>query len=266
MGLDFKKIGIIYNERINNSFENAKIVAKEFNSENIFSLENMKDDIDLAIVVGGDGSFLRASRFYSKKEVPVLGINSGRLGYLAQVKLEELKEAKEKLLAKKYTIEKRLMLKARNNIALNDIVVKGENTARSARLDLFINDKMLCSYIADGLIVSTPTGSTAYSLSAGGPIISPDLDCFLIIPICPHTLNTRPIVVKTTQKIKIKNHDTRALSVAFDGQVDIKIKDGVIDIEKNDDFAHLLILNKQKDRFYDILKEKLHWSFSPLKK
>ena len=153
------------------------------------------------------------------------------------------------------------MLKANNNTALNDIVVKGLNCTRTATLDLYINDKLLCSYIADGLIISTPTGSTAYSLSAGGPIISPELDCFLIIPICPHTLNTRPIIVPKDEKVTIKNHENQKLNVSFDGQVDIVFSQEIT-IEKNENYAKLLILNTKKDRFYDILKEKLHWSVS----
>ena len=156
------------------------------------------------------------------------------------------------------------MLKAINKTALNDIVIKGENCTRTATLDLYINDKLLCSYVADGLIVSTPTGSTAYSLSAGGPIVSPDLECFLIIPICPHTLNTRPVVIPSNEKITIKNHENSKLNVSFDGQVDVVVNNE-IKIQKNEQYANILILNQQKDKFYDILKEKLHWSLPPKK-
>ena len=166
---------------------------------------------------------------------------------------------------KEYLIENRLMLIAGNYKALNDIVIKGLNCSRTSTLDLYINDKKLCSYVADGLIVATPTGSTAYSLSAGGPIISPSVDCFLIIPICPHTLNTRPIVIPSNEKITIKTfEENQKLNISFDGQVDI-VLDNEIKIEKNENIAKLLILSQQKDKFYDILKEKLHWSLSPKK-
>ena len=260
----FNKIGIIYNSKIQKAVKTAKIFSKEFPNSKIFSIDNLKNDIDLAVIIGGDGSFLKVARYYSRYSIPVLGVNMGRLGYLAQIKPNEIDKAISKIKSNKYEIENRLMLKAIGKTALNDIVVKGQNCARTATLDLYVNDKLLCSYVSDGLIVSTPTGSTAYSLSAGGPIVSPDLKCFLIIPICPHTLNTRPIVVPSSEKITIKNHENSKLNVSFDGQVDIVVN-GEIKIEKNKNNAQILILNQQKDKFYDILKEKLHWSLSPKK-
>lgn len=261
----FEKIGIIYNPDINQAKDSAFKISQKLENSDIFSLDSMPEDIDLAIVVGGDGSFLKASRFYSAKSIALFGFNVGRLGYLAQAKIDEIDWALNKLKNKEYEIQDRMMIKADNNIALNDIVVKGEYTNRTATLDLYINDKKLCSYVADGLIISTPTGSTAYSLSAGGPIISPDVDCFLIIPICPHTLNTRPIVVPSSEKITVKAFESsQKLNISYDGQIDI-LNGNEINIEKNADTAKLLILNQQKDRFYDILKEKLHWSVAPKK-
>ena len=157
------------------------------------------------------------------------------------------------------------MLKSNKKTALNDIVVKGDNPIRTATLDLYINDKLLCSYVADGLIIATPTGSTAYSLSAGGPIVSPEVDCFLIIPICPHTLNTRPVIVSSNEKIVIRSNEKKQrLNIAFDGQEDISFGEEVL-IEKNENCANLVVLNKQKYNFYDILREKLHWAIAPRK-
>ena len=184
---------------------------------------------------------------------------------MAQAHPSEADFVIEKLKKGDYKIENRLMLKSKNKIALNDIVIKGQNCARTATLDLYINDKKLCSYVADGLIISTPTGSTAYSLSAGGPIVSPEVDCFLIIPICPHTLNTRPIIIPSNEKIKIiASEKKEKLNVSFDGQEDYTTDREII-IEKNENYAKLLILNRQNDKFYDILKEKLHWSIAPRK-
>ena len=260
----FKNIGIIYNSEIEKSKETALEFSKKIVDADVFSINELKKNIDLAIAIGGDGSFLKIARFYSRYEIPVLGINMGRLGYLAQVKPDEISEVVDKIKNHQFEIEQRLMLKAINKTALNDIVVKGETCTRTATLDLYINDKLLCSYVSDGLIVSTPTGSTAYSLSAGGPIVSPDLECFLIIPICPHTLNTRPIVIPVCEKIVIRNHEKSKLNVSFDGQVDVVV-DNEIKIEKNENNAQILILNQQKDKFYDILKEKLHWSLPPKK-
>lgn len=258
-----KKIGIIYNCDVVESCDLAKKLQEKIINAKLFCVDDMQKDIDLAVVVGGDGTFLKASRFFAPDSIPILGFNVGRLGYLAQAKPDEIDSVIEKLKNNDYEIENRLMLKANNQTALNDVVVKGVNCARSSTMDLYINNKKLCSYVADGLIISTPTGSTAYSLSAGGPVVSPLVECFLIIPICPHTLNMRPVVIPVGDKITIKNEQEK-LNVSFDGQVD-KIVENEITIEKNEDFAKLLVLNQKKDKFYDILKEKLHWSLSPRK-
>ena len=259
----FQKSGIVYNSKIKDSYKLALQIKEKISGE-IYDVDNISSDINLAIVVGGDGSFLKTARFCALKNIPVMGFNLGRLGYLAQAKPDEADNVFEKLNNGKYILEKRIMLEGTDKIALNDIVIKGENSARTSTLDLYINEKLLCSYIADGLIVSTPTGSTAYSLSAGGPIISPELECILIIPICPHTLTTRPIVVPSTEKIKIQNHEGQKLNISFDGQVDVSIN-GSIEIKKSSYFASLVILDEQKNRFYDILKEKLHWAIKPEK-
>ena len=258
----FEKIGIIFNPQMQEAKAIAQKINQKISDSKIFELDSMPKNIDLAIIIGGDGTFLKASRFYCESDTAILGFNVGRLGYLTQASIDEIDEVIEKIKQKEYTIENRLMLKANQKTALNDIVIKGTNCARSATLDLYINDKLLCSYVADGIIISTPTGSTAYSLSAGGPIVSPDVDCFLIIPICPHTLTTRPIIIPNNEKIKIKTReDNQKLNISYDGQVDVVV-DNEIKIEKNDFCAKLLILNNSKHKFYDILKEKLHWALS----
>lgn len=259
-----KNIGIIYNKEILDASKLADKIAQKFKEAKLMNIDNLSENIDIALVIGGDGTFLKAARFFSRYNIPILGFNMGRLGYLAQARPDEYEAIIKKLLKENYSIEKRLMLKAANQIALNDVVVKGENLNRTSTLDLFINNKKICSYVADGLIVSSPTGSTAYSLSAGGPIISPNLNCFIIVPICPHTLNTRPIVIPSDETIEIKIKEKGNLNVSFDGQVDIVVKDK-IQIVKNENFANLLVLDEQKDKFYDILKEKLHW-LNPLGK
>ena len=265
MEKSFEKIGIIYNSDISEAKNLALKINEKIKNSNIFPIENPSIDLDLAIITGGDGTFLKAARFYCETDIPILGFNVGRLGYLSQALPNEIDIVINKLKNKEYLIENRIMLKAGNYTALNDIVIKGVNCSRTSTLDLYINDKKLCSYVADGLIVATPTGSTAYSLSAGGPIISPSIDCFLIIPICPHTLNTRPIVVPSNEKITIRTPEqNQKLNISFDGQVDV-VLNNEIKIEKNENIAKLLILSQQKDRFYDILKEKLHWSLSPKK-
>ena len=261
---NFQKIGIIYNSEVNESINIANELQKKFENSKLISLFDMSNDIDLAIVVGGDGTFLKASRFYAPYKTSILGFNVGRLGFLTQARPYEADDVINKIKNNDFIIENRLMLKANEHTALNDVVIKGVNHARSSTMDLYINNKKLCSYVADGLIISTPTGSTAYSLSAGGPVVAPSIECFLIIPICPHTLNMRPIVIPVNEKITIKNCEENKLNVSFDGQVDIVV-DNEITIEKNENYANLLILNQKEDKFYDILKEKLHWSLSPRK-
>ena len=156
------------------------------------------------------------------------------------------------------------MLQEQNgSIALNDIVVKNIDCSRTSNLALLINDKLVCSYLADGVIVSTPTGSTAYNLSAGGAVISPDIECFTIVPICAHTLSSRPIVVPSNSKIeikfKVKNADFQTIS---DGQLTSIKKESVV-IKKCDKKAKLLLLNKENKDFYDVLRDKLYWGVAP---
>lgn len=261
-----ERIGILYNPELKEAKKLALVFESKLKNSKVFTIDNFKKDVDIAISIGGDGTFLKAARFYSKSNTPILGLNVGRLGFLTQAGKNEIDSVIEKLKSKDYTIENRIMLKSGLKTALNDIVIKGANPNRTSTLTLLINNKKLCSYVADGLIISTPTGSTAYSLSAGGPVIAPNIDCFLIIPICPHTLNTRPLIVPIDEKITIENQDTdNKLHISYDGQVE-RTDTGRVEIEKSKNFAKLIILNQQKDKFYDILKEKLNWSATPKKR
>ena len=151
------------------------------------------------------------------------------------------------------------MLKSGDNIALNDIVIKNIECSKTSRLELKINSKQVCSYLADGLIVSTPTGSTAYNLSAGGAVIAPEIECITIVPICAHSLSARPIVVSANDKIEIKIHSSASdFQMISDGKSSSIDKNPVI-IEKNDKKAKLLLLNIEHKEFYDVLRDKLHW-------
>lgn len=266
MVIKSERIGILYNPELEEAQKTALVLESKLKNSKVFSIDNFKKDVDIAVSIGGDGTFLKAARYYSKSNTPILGLNVGRLGFLTQAGKDEIDSVIEKLQSKDYTIENRIMLKSGLKTALNDIVVKGANPNRTSTLTLYINNKKLCSYVADGLIISTPTGSTAYSLSAGGPVIAPNIDCFLIVPICPHTLNTRPLIVPINEKITIKTQDTdNKLHISYDGQVE-RTDTGEVKIEKSKNFAKLIILNQQKDKFYDILKEKLNWSAAPKKR
>lgn len=170
--------------------------------------------LDLAIVVGGDGTMLNVARLLSKYGVPAIGINLGRLGFLTDISLSELESSLTSILEGQYTIEQRTMLKCRvkkdnknilTSIALNDIVISKGNTGRLIEFEIKVNGQFVSQPRSDGLILSTPTGSTAYALSAGGPIVSPDLPVISMSPICPHTLSNRPIILDENDTIRISS-------------------------------------------------------------
>lgn len=272
INLNLENTVVIYNAEIEGSKDFAKKVSDAFyksgltqNIPDICVLDNMPENVSFAIAIGGDGTLLKCARYYSKFKTPVFGFNMGRLGYLSQALPNELDYVIEKIKNKDCRLEERLMLKSSaDNIALNDMVIKKELNARTSVLDLYINDKPVCSYMADGLIISTPTGSTAYALSAGGPVITPGMDCFLIVPICPHTLTARPIVISSGETVTVKMCENAGYQITADGQ-DIKHFEKEVLITKNENCAKLLLLNKDKKDFYRILREKLHWGVAPHK-
>ena len=261
-----KKFGIVYNPIVKNSSEVLQALENLLKSKGLifekFTIDSMKTGIDFAFVIGGDGTLLKAARFYAKEFVPVFGINLGRLGFLSQVKESELEKAIEKILDNKYKIEDRLMLISNDgNLALNDFVIKGSSASRTSRFYLSIDGKFVCDYLADGLIVSTPTGSTAYGLSAGGPVLSPSLNAITIVPICPHTLTARPLVIPSSEKISISTCDAcTSFVVVADGQDSYSVN-SKIEIEKSKFSAKLALL--EDNEFYSVLRNKLHWGLAP---
>jgi NAD+ kinase len=179
-------------------------------------------DPDLVIVLGGDGTFLRAAQCFGEKQVPLVGINMGHLGFLTRIEADQWEHSLKRLIAGAYTIETRMMLRLDNqpNLALNDIVVKCMNPSHLARLEFFIEDVLAAVYDADGIIIATPTGSTAYSLAAGGPVISPEVEAMSITPICSHSLSAKPIVIPASKRLRVKNaeQNTWNVMVSLDGQ------------------------------------------------
>ena len=167
---------------------------------------------DCILVLGGDGTLLRAARNLLNQDIPLLGINLGTLGYLAEVEIAAIEEALDKLLADRFTREERMMLEgqvrrqdmAEQNYALNDIVISRCGSLQVLTFQIYVNGQFLNSYSADGMIVATPTGSTGYNMSAGGPIVEPGASLLLLTPICPHTLNTRSIVLAPDDEIRIE--------------------------------------------------------------
>lgn len=278
--LNLEKIAIIYNEDIEGTkliADNTFDVLKNSGITNVV-LQNTQykersshfvDDATFVIVIGGDGTILATARHYAKLDVPLFGINAGRLGFLAQVTPNHVKDGIDRILNGEFQIEERLLLNAKigntNEIALNDIVVKGGTLSRTAKLFLYINDKHVCDYIADGIIISTPTGSTAYNLSAGGPVVVPGMDVIVITPICPHSLTTRPLIVPCKEKITIQmSEDSDKTFITADGQTNFELeKSQSVEIKKSKLKAKLVLLDKEHNEYYSILRSKLHWGVSP---
>lgn len=257
------KINLIFNRYIpdyKKALEKIEQALLFYNVEfKTFDLEKMEYYGDITFVIGGDGTLLRAARFYAKENVSVLGINVGRLGFLAQAGVDDISGVIEAVQEGRYTTEDRIMLQSGEYIALNDFVIKGCNPSRTSKFFLEINGKFVCDYIADGLIISTPTGSTAYGLSAGGPVLHPELDAIVIVPICPHTLNARPLVVPSREHITVKTSDD-LLSVSIDGFVTTKFVEKT-SVKIAPEKAKLAFL--KNNNFYSVLRNKLHWGISP---
>ncbi len=226
---------------------------------------------DLIIVVGGDGSMLNAARLALPYNIPVLGINRGRLGFLTDIHPNELHKVGE-VLAGHYDIESRFLLNANlfkdtqidsyaNDLALNDVVLLPGDVAHMISFEIYINQQFVCQHRADGLIIATPTGSTAYALSGGGPILHPQLDAIVLVPMFPHTLSSRPIAVAGDSEIELQIDSTNPTSVhvSCDGQSRIAIPPGgKVKVKKE---PHLLHLIHPKDyNYFKTLREKLKWS------
>ncbi len=234
-------------------------------SEEEFSNKN-----DVIISVGGDGTFLRASKYSFLKEIPVLGINVGNLGFLTVVEKCNIYEALDRLLENKYETEKRMLLEGRffkNNkiienkelpyLALNEFAITRSMLGKIIRFEIIVNKISIKKFAADGIIISTPTGSTAYSLSAGGPIVEPKSEVIIITPICPHTLLSRSIVLSPDNELEIMvSSRNERDSVSVDGKtVRVSIKpDHIFKVKKSKSKLKLITFNK--DTFFKVFKEK----------
>lgn len=223
---------------------------------------------DLVVVLGGDGTFLRASRCFIADQVPLVGVNTGHLGFLTRIEANKVDEYFQAILSGKTTLEYRMMLavQSENQLALNDVVVKNSNPSRLAKVNVFIDKLLLAAYDADGVIVCTPTGSTAYNLSAGGPIMDPEVDVLAITPICPHSLSAKPIVVPATKQLRIQSDPANPsdLICAIDGDETFLLgpgKDFVL--FKSEKRLPLVSFTSEDDRFYAVLKRKLDWGANP---
>ncbi len=229
-----------------------------------------KDDFcqmaQVVLVIGGDGTMLRAARTVYGREIAILGINQGYLGFLTEIEVEQLAESLEQLLQGAYTVERRMMLTAqvyRNGVciadvsALNDLVVTKGALSRIIKMELYLEDKLVEKYHGDGLIFSTPTGSTGYSLSANGPIVYPNMDLCIVTPICPHSLIARPLIFSPEHTLTLRLDANNAPAMlTVDGQNGVELKQGDwIQISKAEHDTYLLVLEKRN--FFAVLREKL---------
>jgi NAD+ kinase len=239
-------------------------------SNKIISRDELGNRCDLVITVGGDGTILNAARSLADKGVPMVGINIGRLGFLADVSPDEIDTVLDEILSGKHIREERFLLEAkveRNNQivftgdALNDVVVHVRDVARMIEFETRINDQFVNHQRADGLIISTPTGSTAYALSSGGPILQSNLDAITLVPICPHTLSSRPLVIDSNSVVDILISETKQAiaQVTCDGQTsfEVDIGDHIIIQRKQ---HTITLLHPQGHSNFDILRAKLHWN------
>ncbi|NLC43244.1 MAG: NAD(+)/NADH kinase [Clostridiales bacterium] len=233
---------------------------------NLLAEDEIYKQSDLILVLGGDGTILHSSRKAAEYQKPLLGINLGHLGFLAEAEMVNLPSILDALALGKYKIDKRMMIEAKvmrgqqvlkSAIALNDVIVSKGVYGRIIHLNLNINGEFVNYYAADGLLVSSPTGSTAYSLSAGGPIIDPEMECLLVTPVSPHTLNSRPIVTHSSSLIEIESIDkNRDVQVTIDGQQIVNLTEGDrIIIEKANQKTHLIRISGYN--FYKLLRNKL---------
>lgn len=231
--------------------------------------EDIPDQADLVVVLGGDGTLISTVRIIGERTVPILGVNLGSLGFITEIALDELYPVLEKCLGGEFRISQRLMLQAvveRDNremashLVLNDVVINKGALARIVDLKTKVNCFDLTTFKADGLIISTPTGSTGYSLSAGGPIVTPSMNCIVITPICPHTLTNRPLVIDDDAMVTItvKSLDDEDIFLTLDGQVGLELKSGdVIHVSRSQHNASL-VMSERRD-YFEILRTKLKW-------
>jgi NAD+ kinase len=224
---------------------------------------------DLTVVVGGDGTLLNAGRTLAPAGVPILGVNQGRLGFMVDVAPEDLARTLDEVLAGRGVRERRLVLSAEIQrgravrgpfLAINDVVVRNQAAVRMLEFETWLDDEFISQHRADGIIVSTPTGSTAYALSGGGPVLHPALEALAVVPICPHTFSDRPIVIGSDRPVRIGlggARGTRAMCT-FDGQENetLRVGDAVV-IRRS---QHVLeLVHPRGYRYFNILRNKLHW-------
>ena len=241
--------------------------AEYAGSNEFLPRERLAERSHLLIVLGGDGTLLSAARVVAGRDIPLFAVNLGHLGFLTAIRLDDLYPELERALRGEHRIGRRRMLACelvRNGqvmaqyAALNDVVITKSMMARMIDLDTHVDNHFVAAYKADGLIISSPTGSTAYSLSAGGPVIFPSVAAFCITPICPHMLTNRPVIVPDTSVIQVLNHGEDGTFLTIDGQVGEPICKGDHVVCRSSPHS-IQLIRPPKMLFFDVLREKLKW-------
>tara|TARA_A100001388_G_scaffold266904_1_gene240444 strand:- start:2298 stop:3161 length:864 start_codon:yes stop_codon:yes gene_type:complete len=282
----FKKIGIFVKENSSKSVDKNALdsMLSLFINKNIklyidestdykndkakyLSHKEFTENIDLLVVFGGDGTLLNSARQYLEYEIPILGINMGNVGFLTDIKVENFHISMQEILDGSYQVEERNLVSANFNdnhlYGLNEVVVHSGAYAQLMRYRLNVNDKVVYEQRSDGLIIATPTGSTAYSLSAGGPIIHPSLDVWTIIPMLPQSISSRPFVISSNEKVEMELFEgpSKNAKICVDGQNDIDVPYGVnISISKTK--KTLKLVHPKDNDFFEACREKLGWSLN----
>ncbi|MBT5749968.1 MAG: NAD kinase [Flavobacteriales bacterium] len=262
--LEAEHINLIIEEKFNIFLEKKIRFNKSFSTFN--SYETLKNKADFLLSIGGDGTLLKATTYVLESEIPIMGINTGRLGFISSISADQIDDAITDIIKGDYKINERALLELRSdkklfkdkNFALNEVAVSKKDTSSMIRIDAYVDDEFLNTYWADGLVVSTPTGSTGYSLSCGGPIIMPGTNNIIITPNAPHNLNVRPIVIddNSVVKLKVEDRDQLALvsldsrSRAFDSETELIIKKA--------DFKVRLV-QPQNNSLIKTIRHKLMW-------
>ncbi len=244
-------------------------VALELEEQGI-PVERLAERCDLAVVVGGDGSFLRAARELVDQDIPLVGVNLGRLGFLVDISPVQMVSALDAILQGDYIEDRRFLLEARigdrhRRLALNDVVLHKWNIARMIEFETWVDGHYVDSQRSDGIIISTPTGSTAYALSGGGPLLQPDLDAMVLVPICPHRLSNRPIVVHGDSEVVVDTSgrtDHEHVRITCDGQTSLRLEDGEKLVVRKHPQPIRLFHPRDHDHF-DLLRAKLGWGGHP---
>jgi len=262
--LETEHINLIIEEEFSVFLENNIRFNKSISTFN--SYETLKNKADFLLSIGGDGTLLKAVTYVRESEIPIMGINTGRLGFISSISADQIDDAITDILKGNYKINERTLLELSSdkklfknkNFALNEVAVSKKDTSSMIRIDAYVDDEFLNTYWADGLVVSTPTGSTGYSLSCGGPIIMPGTNNIIITPNAPHNLNVRPIVIddNSVVKLKVEDRDQLALvsldsrSRAFDSETELIIKKASFKIK---------LVQPQNNSFTKTIRHKLMW-------